>query len=288
MSAADSGVAPFARVGIVGLGLIGGSIALALRRRSPSTRIVGVDRADVVELARSAGLIDESADRVDGLADVDLVILAAPIPAIRESLAALGRAQSRAIVTDVGSTKRRIVADALAAGLREFVGGHPMAGREQGGLGAAEAALFEGRPWFLTTGGAHADTVARLKTFVRGLGATPVEIDAERHDRTMAYVSHLPQIAATTLMAEIGSAVGPHGLACAGQGLEDMTRLASSPADLWTGILATNADFIAEAGARVAESLGRFASELEDAAAVEAKFEKANRQREILRTARTR
>jgi prephenate dehydrogenase len=162
-----------------------------------------------------------------------------------------------------------------------------MAGCERGGLAAADAALFEGRPWFLTRGAAGEGEVARVEAFVRALGASPVEIDPERHDRTMAYVSHLPQIASTTLMAEVGAAVGPDGLACAGQGLEDMTRLASSPADVWAGILETNADFIAEAGTRMAESIGRLARQLEDRRAVEAAFESANRARASLRAART-
>ena len=287
MPAPDSGGAPFARVGIVGLGLIGGSIAWALRRRSPATRLVGVDRPGVVAAAKAAGLIDDSAEAVDGLRDVDLVVLATPIPVIIESLDALSRMGTRAVVTDVGSTKRHIVAAAAGAGLTEFVGGHPMAGREQGGLAAADAALFEGHAWWLTTGLAHADSISRVRAFVRSLGASPVEIDPERHDRTMAYVSHLPQIASTTLMAEVGAAVGPHGLAGAGQGLDDMTRLAASSADVWAGILATNADFIAEAGARLADALGRLAVELGDADAVAARFEAANRFRAMLRASRT-
>jgi prephenate dehydrogenase len=286
VAAPDPGAAPFARVGIAGLGLIGGSIALALRRTWPAVRVVGVDGVEVIDAAQSAGLIDGSAAEVSELTDADLIILAAPIPAILESIAALGRAKARAVVTDVGSTKRRIVAAAAAAGLQEFVGGHPMAGRERSGLAAAEATLFEGRPWFLSRGTAGEDALARVKALVRGLGASAVLIDPERHDRTMAYVSHLPQIAATTLMAEVGAAVGPHGLACAGQGLDDMTRLAASPADVWTGILATNADFIAEAGARVAAALGRFSQQLEDNDAVEATFETANRLRGILRGSR--
>jgi len=285
--APDSGGAPFARVGIAGLGLIGGSIALALRRRSPSTRIVALDRPDVIDAARSAGVIDAGAAAVGDLGGADVIVLATPIPAILESIAALGRVAPDAVVTDVGSTKRRIVAAAAAAGLREFVGGHPMAGRERGGLAAADHALFEGRTWFLARGTASDDALLRIKAFVRGLGATPADIDPERHDRTMAYVSHLPQIASTTLMAEVGAAVGPHGVACAGQGLDDMTRLAASPADVWSGILETNADFIAEAGTRLAESLARFARELQDEGAVEARFETANRLREILRASRT-
>ena len=185
---------PFARVAIVGVGLIGGSIAHALRRQAPTVRIVGVDRPEVLAQARAAGLVDAEAPRVEDLADVDLIVLATPIPAILEAIGALGARRLPAVVTDVGSTKRRIVAAARASGLRPFVGGHPMAGRERGGLREASADLFVGRRWFLVDADTDPRAGDRLAVFARLLGAEPERVEATSHDRAMAYVSHLPQL----------------------------------------------------------------------------------------------
>lgn len=270
-SAAD---ASFARVGIVGVGLIGGSIALALRRRTPSTYIVIVDRPDVAATALSRGLADAVAASADTLADVDLIVLATPIGAIVDALGAIGAARLRAIVTDVGSTKRHILEAARRSGVA-FVGGHPMAGGERGGLEHASADLLEGGRWFLVPGDAPPARTARVATFIRAIGAEPYEIDAASHDRTMAYVSHLPQIVSTVLMQQVGASVGLEGLDHAGRGLEDLTRLASSPSDIWQGILATNADFVEEAAAKVAAQLAALGAGLDDAPAVERTFDAA-------------
>jgi prephenate dehydrogenase len=270
---------PFARVAIVGVGLIGGSIARALRHRAPTVRIVVVDRPEVVIQARAAGLVDEVAATVPDLVDVDLVVLATPIPAILEAITVLGALRSPAVVTDVGSTKRRIGAAAQAAGLQAFVGGHPMAGRERGGLGEAAADLFVGRRWFLVDEGSAATPGDRVAAFVRLLGAEPERVDATTHDRTMAYVSHLPQLVSTLLMADVGEAVGPRGLGWAGRGLEDLTRLAGSPADIWQGIFATNADFVAEAASHLATNLAALGSHLDDSRAVGEQFARAHQLR---------
>jgi prephenate dehydrogenase len=252
---------PFLRIGIAGVGLIGGSIALAARRRWPSIAIVGVDRDDVLRLAADRRVIDEARPTVASLKDVDLIVLSTPIPAILDDVRTLGSVGTAAIVTDTGSTKRQIVDAAARAGLHRFVGGHPMAGAERGGLAHASASLFDDRPWLFVTGaGADADADAAipqaLSAFVRGLGARPHSTDATTHDRTMAYVSHLPQLVSTTLMTEVGQAVGEDGLAHAGRGLMDLTRLASSPGDIWQGIIATNADFIGEAIDALTSELG--------------------------------
>ena len=264
--AASAAHASFARVGIVGVGLIGGSIALALRRRTPSTHIVIVDRPDVAATALSRGLADAVAASADTLADVDLIILATPIAAILDALGA--------IVTDVGSTKRHILEAARRSGVA-FVGGHPMAGGERGGLEHATADLLEGRRWFLVPGDAPPVRTARVATFIRAIGAEPYEIDAPSHDRTMAYVSHLPQIVSTVLMQQVGASVGPDGLDHAGRGLEDLTRLASSPSDIWQGILATNADFVGEAAAKMAAHLSALGAGLDDAPSVQGTFDAA-------------
>src|SRR5207244_8827561 len=143
-----------------------------------------------------------------------------------------------------------------------FVGGHPLAGAARGGLEHARPDLFVGRPWLLTPGGVlegmppH-DAVERLSAFIVALGATPRIVDADAHDRLLAFLSHLPQLTASALMQVVGEAVGNEGLALAGRGLADTTRLASSPPDIWTDIVATNADEIDVA-------LGKLIAVLED------------------------
>ena len=126
-----------------------------------------------------------------------------------------------------------------------FVGGHPLGGAAKGGLEHARPDLFTNRPWLLTpTGDGTGDAVDRLSTFVRALGADPRILSVAAHDRLLGYLSHLPQLTASALMQVIGDAVGGDGLAFAGRGLLDTTRLASSPADIWKDIAATNADEI--------------------------------------------
>jgi prephenate dehydrogenase len=274
---------PFARLAIVGLGLIGGSIALAARRAWPALAIVGVDRPEPVERARRRGAIDESRASVAELADADLIVLATPVPAILEAVAELGAGSPDALVTDVGSTKRRVLEAAARAGLRRFVGGHPMAGAERRGVEHARADLFEGCPWVLVepAGGAP-EAMVVLERFVAGLGAVPHRFDATSHDRVMAYVSHLPQLLAVALMNAAAAGCGESGLGASGRAFREMTRLAESPADLWRGILSTNGDFIAEAVGALIARLPSSERELVAGAALEAAFEEAGRWRRRL------
>ena len=238
---------PPQRIAIVGLGLIGGSIALAARDRWPAVRIAGVDAAGVVSEASRRGIIDEAVGDVASLQTADLVVLAAPIPGILDAIEAAAQGRLPGIVTDVGSTKRQIMSRASAAGLPRFVGGHPLAGAAQGGLGAARADLFRQKPWLLEASLAPAEAVDVVEHFVAELGAMPRRIGAESHDRTMAYASHLPQLLASTLMATAGARLGAEGLSVSGPALREMTRLAASPPDVWRGILTSNADYISEA-----------------------------------------
>jgi prephenate dehydrogenase len=245
---------PFARLGIAGIGLIGGSIALGVRQAWPSVTIAACDQPARIEEAQRRGIVDAVASGAADLADADLVVLAVPMGQMATLVAALGACDVAGVVTDVGSTKRQVMQDAARAGLHRFVGGHPMAGAERAGLDHARADLFRGRPWLLVEGAAAGDA-ALMEAFVRGLGAAPRWVDAEAHDRTMAYVSHLPQLLATVLMNVASDAVGEGGLAAAGPAFHDMTRLASSPAEVWQGILGQNADYTNEAIGRFAASL---------------------------------
>jgi prephenate dehydrogenase len=246
MAKEDGAAAPFERIAVVGFGLIGASIALAARARWPSALLIAVDRKDVIETAMRMHAADVGGDDLVMAAEADLVILAAPVRANIRILSELSaHVPGEAVVTDVGSTKREVAAaaGALPARLR-FIGGHPLAGAANGGIGAARPELFAGRPWILTPGQAHHDTIDRLSSFVGGLGARVHLMTPDAHDAAVAYLSHLPQIAASALMHLVGEHAGAEGLALAGRGLRDTTRLASSPADIWRDIAATNQDNI--------------------------------------------
>ena len=241
----------FPKVGIVGLGLIGGSIALKARELWPTSLVIGVDNKDVLETAMRMHAIDVAADDPIVLAEADLVILAAPV---RQNIELLGmldeNVRQPAVITDVGSTKRAVVEAARSLPPRfRFIGGHPLGGAAKGGLEHARSDLFAGRPWLLTPAGERdaGDAVEKLTSFVRALGAEPRLMDVATHDRLLAFLSHLPQLTVSALMGVVGEAVGPDGLALSGKGLADTTRLASSPADIWKDIAATNADEIGPA-----------------------------------------
>ena len=224
----------FKRVAIVGFGLIGGSIARAASRRWPTILIVPIEPQAAAGLAAVAG--------------ADLVVLAAPVLANISLLAELpAHVSPSTIVTDTGSTKRATIAAAQRVPSVAFIGGHPMAGSERSGRAHARADLFDGRPWLLVHGSADAGAEQRLERFVAGLGAIPLWLDATTHDRVIAYVSHVPQVLAVALMDAAADRIGMSGLRASGRAFAEMTRLASSPADLWEDILATNADFIGDA-----------------------------------------
>jgi prephenate dehydrogenase len=239
----------FQKVGIVGLGLIGGSIALAARQIWPAALVIGVDNKDVLETAMRLHAIDVAADDPYVLAEADLVILAAPVKQNIELLAALDENVTQpAVVTDVGSTKRAIVDAARHLPPKfTFVGGHPLGGSAKGGLENARPDLFTGRPWLLTPSSESLDAVEKLSAFVTALGAQPRVVDVATHDRLLAFLSHLPQLTASALMHVVGNAVGAPGLGLSGKGLADTTRLASSPPEIWRDIAATNADEIGPA-----------------------------------------
>ena len=273
---------PFRRVAIAGIGLIGGSIALAIRDRWPSAHIVGIDTPSVLTHARTSGAIDDGLPSMAALDAADLVVLAAPVRQNARLLTQLPeRVAHEALLTDVGGTKRDIVGAArrLPPGAR-FIGGHPIGGAERGGFGFARRDLFENRPWILTpVPGTDAGALSALRTFVTALGARPVVMEPEEHDRVMAFVSHLPQLAASALMDTVGGAVARDGLAVAGRGLADTTRLASSPADVWRDICATNADAISGALDLLIDRLNDLRADLHRGDALEAVFGGAARWR---------
>jgi len=280
---------PFQHIAIAGLGLIGGSIALAVRECWPSVRIVGLDQRSVLAHAMGSGAIDRAADSIRDLGAPDLLILAAPVAEnirLLQELVVLAEeprsgTPAAMIVTDVGGTKRDIVE--LGRTLRPpscFVGGHPIGGAERGGFGFARPDLFAGRPWIFTPE-QPSPALTKLEQLAIGLGARPATLTAPDHDRLMAYVSHLPQLAASALMMSVGRGA-PDGLRLAGRGLVDTTRLASSPASIWRDIAASNEDFIGEALDRLIASLTELRRDLHTGRALERTFEEAGRWRSEL------
>jgi len=282
---------PFTSIAIVGLGLIGGSIALGVRDRWPSVRVFGVDSDAVLAHAVGSGAIERGFSNIRTLPESSLLVLAAPVCQNIELLQELagpkglavqqiesvGAGFSRPVITDVGGTKRAIVeaARGLPSSLT-FVGGHPLGGGERGGFAFARPDLFAGRPWIFTPdGNASTTAVERLSQFVSGLGARPAVLDAADHDRVMAFVSHLPQLAASALMDTVGIAAKSDGLRLAGRGLADSTRLASSPADVWRDICLTNADAIGDALDCLIQKLTQLRKGLVNGDSIEAIFSAA-------------
>jgi prephenate dehydrogenase len=280
----------FQRVGIVGLGLIGGSIALAARQIWPASLVIGVDRKDVLERAMVLHAIDVAADDAVVLADADVVILAAPIQQNLDILRELpDNVTGSAVVTDTGSTKRAIV-DAAASlpGRFAFIGGHPLGGAARGGIEHARADMFTGRPWLFTPASGHdVQALDKLKSFVTGLGAIPQILSPNDHDRLLAFISHLPQLTVSALMHVVGEAAREEGLSLSGRGLQDTTRLASSPADIWREVCATNADEIGSALDALISVLRHLRDDLQTGKSIDEVFESANLWRETLLSQKT-
>jgi prephenate dehydrogenase len=250
------------RVAIVGVGLIGGSFALALKRAGFTGRIVGVSSPRTLGRALELGVIDEAAPLEEAVPAADLVYLAQPVLGILETLPQLAPLLGpRTFITDAGSTKAAIVETAQAhLPPGRFLGGHPMAGKEKSGVEEAEGDLFEGRVWaFTPVEPSEFESVParELTGWVERIGSRVVTYSPADHDRIVALTSHLPQLASTALAAALERAFGnPAELELAGPGLAGMTRLALSPYEMWEGILKTN-------GAPIGQALDALLAELE-------------------------
>lgn len=235
------------RVGIVGLGLLGGSIARAARQRLPGVELIGFDaNEDVRRRAVAGSVIDDAPDSLDGLSRAEFVVVCVPVSAVAAIVERLARGNPRATVTDVASSKQsviRMLAGRLPPGFA-FVPAHPMAGGEKGGLDAGRADLFEGKSCLITpTNATPADATARVETFWRSLGATPQRSDPATHDRMVALTSHLPHLLAFALVENLAfdrpesRDVAPF----IGRSLDEQIRLASSEPAVWASIFETNA-----------------------------------------------
>jgi prephenate dehydrogenase len=237
------------RIAVLGVGLIGGSIGLAARRRVGAS-VNGFDPdPDVLARALELGAIDAAADELETAVDgADVVFAAAPVGALPSVVAqALGAASGDCVVSDVGSTKR-VVADACAD--ERFVGGHPLAGAETAGVEHAREDLFDGATWYLTPAQGKTAGVLyeRLYRLLLALGARPTAIDTDSHDRLMACVSHLPHVLANLLAAQAAGLLGASDggdpgsrLPAVGPSFRDATRVAGANSAIWTDIYRSNA-----------------------------------------------
>ena len=231
------------RLAVLGVGLIGGSVALsAAERLGAEVRGWDPDPAVLAEAQRLGALMTAAAGPAEALADAEAAVVAAPVPALPEAVAAaLALAPRDCVVTDVGSTKRAVVA---AVGDERFVGGHPVAGAETSGVEHARADLFQGAVWYLTPSTSSSGILyERLHRIVVGLGARPVAVDAGAHDRLLAAVSHLPHVVANVLVAQ---AAGRGELPRVGPSFRDATRVAGANSAIWTDIYLANREAIAD------------------------------------------
>jgi prephenate dehydrogenase len=256
------------RVAVLGTGLIGGSFGLAVRAVFPDVHITGWDRPQILGRAVARGAITDAAmDLSTAVAAADLVYIALPVGAIIEHLPEIERAaRPGALVTDTGSTKVAIcrVARNEFAHEKLFIGGHPIAGREVGGIENADANLFRGAKYVLV-GDEHEPRSAHFAQFLKDvLGVQPAWLDAETHDWATAIVSHLPQLVSVALAAVVQDETDETGLpvSLAGTGLRDLARLAGSPYDIWRDVCLTNTDNIARALDRLVQALDHLRTHL--------------------------
>jgi prephenate dehydrogenase len=247
------------KLAVLGVGLIGGSVALAARERLGAS-VSGFDsRETALEAALARGALDRACMSVaDAVTDAEAVFVAVPVGLLPELVgAALAAAPQDCVVTDVGSTKRAVVA---AHDDPRFVGGHPLAGAENAGVEHARADLFEGAAWYLTpTERTSGLLYERLYRLLHDLGALPTAIDPQTHDSILASVSHLPHVLANVLVTQAAGALSAGGerLPATGPSFRDATRVAGAPSAIWTDIYLSNADALAsELDAAIAQLAG--------------------------------
>jgi prephenate dehydrogenase len=247
-------------IAIIGAGLIGSSFGLALRKAGFDGAILGVSSQRAIAEAVAVGAIDRGAPLAEASAQADLIFLSQTIGRILDTIRHLDAlVQPGALVTDAGSTKCEIVDAAMQNLSRcQFLGGHPMAGKERRGASAASADLFQGQTWVLTPAEAadlETPAATEFRAWLKGIGARVVALDCDEHDRIVSLTSHLPQLASTALAATLAERLQDGQSSVAGSGLIDMTRLALSSYEIWRDILATNSEHIDRALARYIQEL---------------------------------
>jgi prephenate dehydrogenase len=280
---------PIRQITIIGTGLIGGSLGLALRKKKFAGRIVGCDREAALEKARNRGVIDNGAtDPGDAVRGSQLVVLATPVLAIMDLIDRIGPVlPAKALMTDVGSTKSAIVERATkvfgkSAG-KKFLAGHPMAGKESSGVDYADADLFQGAIWFLTPMAGQSlneGLFAEYAGWIDQIGARIAMLPAEEHDRLCGWISHVPQMISTALAAALVEEFGADAplLAAGGRALQEMTRIAASPYSMWRDVAISNKKNLEKALWKVEQRLAHIRENLATRELAE-EFEQAHKLR---------
>ena len=261
------------QITIIGTGLIGGSLGLALRKNGFPGRIIGCDRPTILTRAKRAAAIHAGVTHpVEACKGSDVVVLATPVGAIIELIERLAPTlSSEILVTDVGSTKAQVVSRAQKSfgseTPQQFLAGHPMAGKENSGIEFADANLFYGAVWFLTPVPGQkikAGRIAEYVAWIKKIGARSEILDADAHDQLCAWISHVPQMISTALAATLVSEYSESAplLESGGRALREMTRIAASPYSMWRDIALTNKTQIAEALQKLEQELAHIRENL--------------------------
>jgi prephenate dehydrogenase len=261
------------QITIIGTGLIGGSLALALRKKKFAGRIVGCDRVGTLERARMRGAIDDGVvNPGDAVRGSQVVVLATPVLAICDLIERVGPVlPAKALLTDVGSTKVAVVEQAVKvfgknAGTR-FLAGHPMAGKEMSGVDYADADLFKNAAWFLSAlpdQNVNEGLFAEFAGWIDAIGARIAMLPAEEHDRLCAWISHLPQMISTALAAALVEEFGAEApvLPAGGRALQEMTRISASPYSMWRDVAISNKKNLQDALWKVEQRLAHIRENL--------------------------
>ena len=282
---------PIRQITIIGTGLIGGSLALALRKKKFAGRIVGCDREGTLERARMRGAIDDGTSNPgDAVRGSQLVVLATPVLAIADLIERVGPVlPSRALLTDVGSTKAAVVERAeqvfgKSAG-KKFLAGHPMAGKELSGVDYADPDLFQNAVWFLTPlpgQNLNEGLFAEYAGWIDQIGARIAILPADEHDRLCAWISHLPQMISTALAAALVEEFGAEApvLPAGGRALQEMTRISASPYSMWRDVAISNKKNLEDALWKVEQRLAHIRENLATRQLAE-EFEQAHQLRKL-------
>jgi prephenate dehydrogenase len=282
---------PIRQISIIGTGLIGGSLGLALKKRKFAGRIIGCDREAVLEKARNRGAIDQGfANPSDAVRGSQVVVLATPVMAIIDLIERVGPVlPAKALLTDVGSTKTAVAAQALkvlgkSAG-RKFLPGHPMAGKEQSGVDYADPDLFQNAVWFLTPlpgQNLHEGLFAEFVGWIDQIGARIAMLPPDEHDRLCAWISHVPQMISTALAATLVDEFGEGAplLPAGGRALQEMTRISASPYSMWRDIAISNKKNLEDALLKLEQRLAHIRENLGTRQLAE-EFERAHQLRKI-------
>jgi len=282
----------FSKITIIGVGLIGGSLGLALKEKNSNFKIVGIDKQEIIEKAITRGAIDEGTVNLEeGIKEADIIIIATPVKTILNLLPQINPFLKKGcIVTDTGSTKKQIVERANRVLSKDifFVGGHPMAGSEKYGIDSADSHLFHNKNYILTP--IHKSNLVALEKIsllIKIIGAKKLILDPLEHDRIVSAVSHLPQIIAVSLINAIAELAlrgnNNNYFKAIGEGFKDMTRIASSPYKMWEDIRDTNQENILEMIHEFRNYLGVIEEKLKnDPNSLKEEFQKASKLRETL------